>query len=178
MGDIDQRYQQDRHGFSKLTPVNRDAAGWRQSLAGEVPDAIVSRVFGPAAFAVITSGEIDGLSGLVTGSTYGVSGFGPIVQNGTPIVAKAVSTTNLLVSIQSYASSTSATSANANLSLLQAAVSQNTSDIAALTAADLLSEKIINKGAVNGYAPLVGGKIPASYITSDNLPIRRAWMGV
>lgn len=134
----DVRYQQDRHGFVKLTPVKREAAGWRRSLTSEYPDAIVSRVFGPSAFAIVTNGEIDGLLGLIPGTVLGVTPTGPIAVGGTPAVAKATSTTALVVNLQSYAGATASSSSDAAIRALQlslASLSVEVDDLATSTAA-------------------------------------------
>lgn len=99
------RYQQIDHGFTKLLPVVRTSAGWRAATTTESPDAVVSRTFGPNNFAIITSGEIDGLTDLgAIGSTIG-----------TPAIGRVVSATSVLINLQSYAGASVNTSSSTNI---------------------------------------------------------------
>ena len=132
MGAADQRYQQDNHGFSKLMAVKRLSTGWRRCFPDETPDAVVSRVFGPSTFAVVSNGEIDGLSGLVPGDTLGVVLNAPIAVNGAPIVAKVVTPDSIIVNVQSYASTTSQSSNSASFYAIQEQLLTTISDLDAL----------------------------------------------
>lgn len=124
----------------------RVSTGWRAATIAENPDAIVSRVFGPNNFAIVVSGEIDGLTGL-----------GPVGSViGSPAFGRVVSTTSILVNLQSYSGSVTNASTAASLAALQNQANATDANVTALTTsttnADLFLQSEID--AIN--AALVG----------------------
>lgn len=140
------RYQQIGHGFSKLAPVVRVSAGWRRTTATENPDAIVSRVFGPNNFAVVVSGEIDGLTGLgAIGTTVG-----------TPVFGRVVSAEAVLVNLQSYAGATTSTVTNTSLVALQNQANATQANVTTLTASTTATDLALQANINALAASLVG----------------------
>ena len=122
----DARFQQTAHGFTKLTAVRSEEGAWRRCVAGETPHAIVARVFGIDTFAIVTNGELDGLENLTAGATYGVGTNGDLQVGVTPVVARVVRSTTLLIDLSVAASggTTDLSGINAAIADLQDAVAQ------------------------------------------------------
>lgn len=95
----EQRFQQLRHGFAKLTAVIRTTTGWRRLMAGESPTAVVSRIYGVDTFAAVSANEIDGLDGIQVGVGYGPDSIGNLKPNVLPVYAIGVTSQSVLVSL-------------------------------------------------------------------------------
>ncbi len=134
------RQAQQAHGFKKLTPVVTDGGLWRRCLAGEQPHGIVSRVNGLDTFTITTNGEIDGLTGLSAGATYGVSPTFELEINGSPSVGKATSTTSLLINLASFSSATASTASSAQLFSLQSTVASLVTTVATNNTANVATD--------------------------------------
>lgn len=149
------RFRQPAHGFSKLTAVIVGSGGFRRCTPSETPHAIVARVYDNNTFAVVTSGEIDGLSDISVGSTYGLNATGDLVVGGTGTLAIGSRDTSILL-ITSASSSSTPT--------IDLSGYQETSE----------------KGQPNGYVPLGSDSlIDSTYLpdTIDDIARRRSWMG-
>lgn len=148
---IDARFQQTAHGFVKLTAVRSEAGAWRRCVAGETPHAIVARVMGIDTFSIVTNGELDGLDGLAAGATYGVGLNGLLEVGRTPIVARVVRSTTLLVDL----SAASTTSAATDLSGINSAILTLQGSLSALTTA--VGTKADNTISITGQFSVTGG---------------------
>lgn len=149
------RFRQPAHGFSKLTAVIAQSGGFRRCGANETPHAVVARVYDADTFAIVVSGEIDGLSGIQVGAQYGLDATGNLIVDGVGTVAIGCRETSIIV-VQ--------------------LTSQITSTHVDLTPYQLRSQK----GAANGYAPLGPDSIIDSiYLpdTIDETARKRSWMG-
>lgn len=149
------RFRQPAHGFSKLTAVIVGSGGFRRCLPSETPHAIVARVYDADTFAVVTSGEIDGLTGISTGSIYGINASGDLAIGGVGTIAIGSRETSVLLT----AGSSSSSGPTIDLSGYQ-------------TRAE--------KGAPNGYVPLgTDSLIDSVYLPDsiDEIARRRSWMG-
>lgn len=93
----EQRFQQPRHGFIKLTAVIRTSTGWRRIQSGESPTAIVSRIYGIDTFAAVSANEIDGLEGILVGTGYGPDSIGNLISGNSPNYAVGVSSSSVMV---------------------------------------------------------------------------------
>jgi hypothetical protein len=134
----EQRFQQSRHGFVKLSAIFRDTSGWRIVRTGEVPTAIVSRVYGLDTFAAVSSNELDGLEDIVVGGRYGPNPSGVLTIDVTPAYAVGVTPRSVFINLSGQSASGAAT-VPVDLSIYQ-----------------LTSEK----GQPGGYAPLaIDGRV-------------------
>ncbi len=142
----DFRIQQIAHGFERLTGLIREEAAWRRCGPSESPDAVVSRLLGPDAVQVSTTGITD-LSGLTPGSVYGMGPTGNLIANGgTGSWAKAISHTAIALYLSRGEGG-----------------SQQVTVIAGVDTTGF--EQTNNKGAAGGYAPLDStGAVPDQYL--------------
>ena len=101
-------------------------------------------------FSVVTNGELDGLDGLTSGATYGVGVNGTLTIGASPVVARVVRSTTVLVDFSVAAASTSV-----DLSGINSAILTIQGTLTALTAS--VATKADSSITVTGQFSVTGG---------------------